>query len=163
QFSPAGQRLLVFNHTQRQAQLWGPEARPLTPPIPCSDFAFSADGRRLMTTADGKSGKTWDVETGAFLGDCDAARFRAERTKGRMILTREGREAQLFDATTGRALATPMKPRRGVDYAALLADDRFAVTLGLPTWRSKTVGTGLLTRCDLRLWDATTGEPVLPA
>jgi serine/threonine protein kinase/WD40 repeat protein/tetratricopeptide (TPR) repeat protein len=164
QFSPGGKRLLVFNRTQRHAQIWAPEGRPLTPPIPCSGFAFSADGRRLMTTADGQSGKTWDVESGAFLADCDAARFQAERTQGRMILTREGREAQLFDATTGRPLAPPMKPRRGVDYAGLLANGRFAVTLGRPNWRSRNATqTGFFTRFDLRLWDATTGEPVLSA
>jgi serine/threonine protein kinase/WD40 repeat protein/Flp pilus assembly protein TadD len=164
QFSPGGRRLLVVSGTPRHAQLWAPDnAQALTPPIPCSEFAFSADGRRLMTTADGKSGKTWDVETGAFLADCDAARFQAERAQGRMILTREGREAQLSDATTGRPLAPPMKPRRGVAYAGLLADGRFAVTLGHPTWRSYGRTMGLLARCDLRLWDATTGESVLPS
>jgi tetratricopeptide (TPR) repeat protein len=197
-FSPNGKRLLAFSglREQRRLQVWDPEKlRPLTPLIPCSMHAFSADGRRLLTTTDWKSGKSWDAETGAFLTEVAPARFLATvgdgqiylnpyvsevppagfpaaPIKGRILRMREGLEAQVFDLATNQPLSPPFKPPHGVRYAALVANGRFAATLSYPTWGMKYVfqtnsrgghAVENLIRSELRVWDARTGELVLPA
>jgi serine/threonine protein kinase/WD40 repeat protein/tetratricopeptide (TPR) repeat protein len=161
-FSPDGKRFLL--RKDGQLKIWKVEKEELLmPPISCSTFAFSDDGRRLMTASGGNAGEIWDVETGAFVTDCVPACFLAEATKGRMILIREDREAQVHDATTGLPLTRSMSPRGGIGYSGLAANGRFAVTISHPTWRSLLGALGPLYTSDLQVWDASTGEPVVPA
>jgi serine/threonine protein kinase/WD40 repeat protein/tetratricopeptide (TPR) repeat protein len=174
EFSPGGERLLLFTSRQgvRHLQVWDPESlQPLTPLILCVRHAFSKDGRHLLTRSDDGQGKVWDVKTGAFFKDLAAGRFPAAGTNGRVVVTRAGLEAQVCDATTNQPLAPPLQPRHGVRYAGLVADGRFAVTLSHPTW-----GTSYqcllfpavpmpekLIVAELRLWDPATGEQLTPA
>jgi WD40 repeat protein/tetratricopeptide (TPR) repeat protein len=171
EFSPDGTRLLLFG--AHDLQMWDTERlRPLTPVIPCRRHLFSDDGRRLLTTSDDKVGKVWDVSTGAAHGDVALERFVTPRTGARVILTGAGQVAQVWDARTAEPLSAPLKPVHGVRDARLVANGRFAVTLGQPitgtVYQSQLVPTAgaspeHLIVSELILWDARTGEPLVPA
>jgi len=111
-------------------------------------YAFSADGRRIVSASDDKTLKLWDIQTGAELatlaGHRSSVNACAFSPDGRRIVSAcQDSILKLWDAWTGAELATLAGHTMEVCACAFSPDGRCIVSA---SWDST-----------LKLWDAQTG------
>jgi WD40 repeat protein len=117
-----------------------------------NSVAFSPDGTKLATAAADKTGRVWDVRTGAALltlrGHDAEVMSVAFAPDGKHLLTASlDKTARLWDATTGAALTVLESHDDGVNAASFSPDGKFIVTASA----DKTA----------KVWDATNGNVLL--
>ena len=137
-FSSDG-RLLVASDPLRAARLWHvPDGRPLELPGAADsaiDAQFSPDGRHLLLVdRDERRLQTWDRAVGKIRGPtivADRVRWARYTPDGRLIVTGDGETTcQLWDAITGRAVASHRLPFQHFGGAIFSADSRLMFTYG---------------------------------
>jgi WD40 repeat protein/tetratricopeptide (TPR) repeat protein len=142
------------DHAARQVDTTS--AREAAPALPhdgwIGQFAYSADGRLLVTASADRTARVWDVATGkpaaTPLRHDDHVRHAEFDRAGRRVVTASvDKTARIWDAATGKALTRPMKHDRTVEYAAFSPDGRRVVTVA---------------STDVQVWDAATGVTVGP-
>jgi serine/threonine protein kinase/WD40 repeat protein/tetratricopeptide (TPR) repeat protein len=161
-FCPDGKRVLltyspvnfVYDQSRGEARLWDAStAESLSPPMmlsaPADQFAFSADGARLLLVEGGKSARVWDASTGRPLtppvrheGQTMRAALSAN---GAYLLTAAGNEARIWEASSGRPI-TPLLVHNGAVTAAWFNPEATHVLTAS--------GDGTV-----RLWPLTAGSP----
>jgi len=112
-------------------------------------YAFSPDGKRVLTTSHDKTLRLWDVETGQYLrvleGHTELARGLAWSADQRRFLSGSNdKTLRLWDVETGQCLRVLVGHTNDVRCVAWSANQRRAITGA----RDKT----------LRLWDVETGQ-----
>jgi WD40 repeat protein/tetratricopeptide (TPR) repeat protein len=178
QFSPDGRWVATCGGDG--ARIWdGVTGRLLKQFSKHSCASFSADGRRLVTWGEAMvngalTAQVWAVSgAGAFQGSVPGANCQplspplrhaaalsgaAFSPDGRRVVTASNGTAQVWDAATGARLAPAMQHslsgQIGVSFSP---DGRRVLTGGGPTPRVRES-----VDPTLRLWDATTGEPITP-
>lgn len=150
-FDPTGRHLLL-NHWG-EVRLWdierdAPSGPPLEHDIRVSGARFTADGRRLMTVADNRVVRLWDVATARPLTPPIAQEPTARAAvsaDGRRLATGGGDGvARVWDGDTGRPLTPPLVHGGQIKAVALSADGRWLATASETT---------------VRIWDAASGAP----
>jgi WD40 repeat protein/serine/threonine protein kinase len=112
--SPSGQQLAVACRDQKQVHLFHiPTGRSEAilggHGEPVSDVAYSPDGKSIATAARDGTCRLWDPATGrerAVLRGSPGTGQLIYSPDGRRILTRMGDEVHLWDASTGRSIAS---------------------------------------------------------
>ncbi len=137
-FSPDG-RLLVACDPLRAAGLWHvPSGRPCELPGAADsaiDAYFSPDGRHLLLIdRDERRLQTWDRAAGKILGPtivADRVQWARYSPDGRLIVTADGETTcQLWDAVSGRAVASHRLANYRFGGAIFSADSRLMFTYG---------------------------------
>jgi WD40 repeat protein len=113
--------------------------------------AFCADGKKALTGGMDNTARLWDLSSGKEVLRLAPRHFGAVKAvafspDGRTILTGYWPEAQLWDATTGKALGRPLDHNCGV-LAGIFSPD------------GRTVLTGSADHT-AHLWDCATGRPL---
>jgi WD40 repeat protein/serine/threonine protein kinase/tetratricopeptide (TPR) repeat protein len=162
QFGPDGRTILASCVGQypwtREARLWNTATgQPLGPPLPDPDplslsaWAFSPDGRTLLTSSIHEAARLWDVATGRALGTLQDHQGLVPRDAfspdGRSIRTfgSDHKALRLWDAATGRPIGALLMPT-GQLPLAFSPDGKFILTGS----HNRTA----------QLWDVATGGPV---
>jgi WD40 repeat protein len=151
-FSQDGTRILTGSDDST-AQLWdavtGKAVATLTGHAgPVWGIAFSADNKRLLTGSFDDTARIWDAATGrilAILGHTGPVWAVAFSPDGTRLLT-SSEEVQLWDAITGKVLATLTGHTAPVMTVAFSPDGARVLTGSADN--------------TARLWDAATGKPV---
>jgi WD40 repeat protein len=167
-FSTDGQ-LVVTASEDRTARVWRvPSGEPVGQPLNHADrvvtTAFSSDGRLVATASSDRTAKVWEVATGRLIatlphtGSVWSVRFSPDSS--RLATANLLGMAGIWDAATGQ-LAAPILRHDAyqVRHAAYNDDGRLLVTTSNRTTepRADRLDAGVV-----RLWDASTGEPVSP-
>ncbi|HKB35984.1 MAG TPA: sigma factor-like helix-turn-helix DNA-binding protein, partial [Gemmataceae bacterium] len=111
---------------------------------------FSADGKRLFSSAWGKPSAIWDVTTGKEIGQLTPPGNHpldlALSADGKLLASGSDRSIRLWDATTGNTLPTPDGAHAWIDTLALSPDGKSLITSAMfdPT--------------AIRVWDLATGR-----
>jgi WD40 repeat protein len=155
--------------------------------------AFSADGKKALTGGLDNTARLWDLASGQEVlrlqpRPSKAVKAVAFSSDGQTILTGSWPDAQLWDATTGKALGPPLDHHCGVLQGLFSPDGRIVLTgsadhtahlwdratgrpLGHPLWHRDRIrildwardGTTILTGGEdgsVRLWEATLAAPL---
>jgi WD40 repeat protein len=166
EFSPGGSTVLTLGD-QDDAKLWNASTGrligswPLKPDGSVQAAAFHPDGKTLATGGAGGTLSRWSTSTGLAVGlplsVGSAIRLIAYAAKGQVLMTISTDSTSLWDAETGRRLATLLRANGqplftgSAGYGAALSPDGMRVL----TRESFTGQT--------RLWDAATGRPLGPS
>jgi WD40 repeat protein len=169
---------LGWQHTARASlSAWSRHHRPVFRVFDggATRFAFSPDGRMLLTSADGTA-RLWDVATGKSIGTPFEQNGEVVTVgfgpQGGLVLTSSRPQTtdsrpqttRLWDMTAGRTIGAPMAHNGSVRTAAFSPDGKGVLTL---TWLAR-LRTGNLGGIDesyeARLWDTATarliGSPI---
>jgi WD40 repeat protein/tetratricopeptide (TPR) repeat protein len=136
-FSPEG-NLLVTSDPADGAKLWEvASGRRLGLPKEagtCGRAAFSPDGRRMLLLGrDGKGVRIWDRVSGQVVGPnpvTEASVHAGFSPDGRLVFTSGGSQVHLWDAATGRAIASLPRSETGTVSAAFSPDSRRVLSYG---------------------------------
>jgi WD40 repeat protein/serine/threonine protein kinase/tetratricopeptide (TPR) repeat protein len=175
-FSPDSRRLLVATSAQAAQLLDARTGQSTGPPLahdgPVSGGTFLPDGRTLVTFGSGEI-RRWDVATGQRL----VVALKVAKTgtpqlspDGLSACLADGPEVYVLDLTTGRPATLPIKHPARVNDVRFTPDGRALLTFCGPTVvESHAIREGGIIRAssralgEVRLWDARTGEPLLPS
>jgi WD40 repeat protein/tetratricopeptide (TPR) repeat protein len=156
-FSADGRRLAWTRWPDHAVRLVDTaNGREAAPPLPhdgwVGQFAFSPDGRLVVTASADHTARLWAVATGKSAGaplrHGDHVRHAEFDPEGRRVVTASvDRTARIWDAVTGKPLTRPLKHTRTVEYAAFSPDGRRVVTVA---------------STDVQTWDASTGASAGP-
>lgn len=163
-FGPDGMTILTVGYqlqkSQSELRLWEANTgkvlgKPLLTPEVVTRWAFSPDGRMLLTGSQDGPARLWEIAGWQPIGPpikhprlgITASAFSAD---GKVILTGGGDQtARLWETGTGRPLGQPLQHGAAVTAVALSRDGNTVFT-----------GTSESTRGEGRLWEATTGKPL---
>jgi WD40 repeat protein/serine/threonine protein kinase len=155
-FTPDGPRVLISDQ-ERKVGWWDPTTGG-TKFFPVQrvkfrwhEALFSPRGDRILVVVGDGTGRLWDRSTGQPVGPPLKAgdmRLRLFSPDGGRLLLGAGSSVQLWDTTTGSAIAEPV-PHVDKNTSPVFSPD----------------GAKLLTWCDaehVRVWDTATGQPLSP-
>jgi tetratricopeptide (TPR) repeat protein len=138
--------------------------RPVGPSLPhpaaVRRAALTADGARLLTAAWDGTVRAWDAATGEPVGA--AVRLGSPLTQvafspdgSRVVTGGEDRLARVWSTSTFEPAGPPVKHQGAVGEVVFSPDGRRVLTVAA-------AGPSVTAGAELRVWDAATGEPILP-
>ena len=121
------------------------------------DFAFSPNGRNIVTLSQDKTLRVWDVNSGILLYILEDPRIGLRKCEfsptGQLVLSVGGDNTlRVWDATNGTLLNVLEYKASTVTDGAFSPDGRSIVSTGFPRGYYKEPGSSI------RIWDAITGE-----
>jgi WD40 repeat protein len=155
-FSPDGQSVLL-RHSMTVRVLNASTGASAFGPVTCESMInhaeFSPDSRRLVTANDDATALVWDVSTGSRIGlplrhDLSVTHAAFNHDGTRIATSSDDGTARIWDAETCGPLVPPMRHRGKVKLARFSPDGALVVTV---------------TKDQAFLWDAATGELLMPA
>ncbi|MEW6302344.1 MAG: serine/threonine-protein kinase [Verrucomicrobiota bacterium] len=135
-FSPDGRRLLTVS--EKSARVWdATTGQPVTPPLPSHEEVlyggFGQEGRFVLLLSKDQALRVWDAvahgaETQPLPNTADLrdAVFNRDGTK---FLTVSGRSLRIWNAATGKPVASPMEAPREIIVAGFTPDSRLIVSV----------------------------------
>lgn len=159
-FSPDGRLVATWGY-DRMVRFWDAKTgqavgKPIQHQFGFAQAAFSPDGERLLTVTglfyrEPRVVQVWNVSSGNSAGwtirDGEEVRAWFSPDGSRIGTVNRENVARVWDAETGSAVGTPMKASHQLNYVEFSPDGSRILTVSSD---------------EFRLWNASTGAPLLP-